>query len=122
MNNNHIYQGLCPDDINPGSRDSQCPACQILETNTNNASWLILAHTICTNCGIENGNIADRLEKLRIVLDTTFAFSMRAITMESRRRTRNDMIKSISTFLIEQPEIAPEVVARFKERFNDDTD
>lgn len=25
----HIYQGFCPDELQPDSRDSKCPACQV---------------------------------------------------------------------------------------------
>lgn len=34
-----------------------------------NAPWLTLAHTICTDAGVEQGHIADRLKKLRDALD-----------------------------------------------------
>lgn len=25
----HIYQGFCPDELQPNSRDPNCPACQV---------------------------------------------------------------------------------------------
>jgi len=31
----HIYQGFCPDDLEPDNRDPNCPACQV-EAERNN--------------------------------------------------------------------------------------
>lgn len=42
MNTLHIYEGDCPDELDPGARDPSCPACQELlaiESSINSAQF-----------------------------------------------------------------------------------
>lgn len=89
----------------------------------NNAPWLSLAHTICTDCGIEQGHIEERLKHLQIALKSSLADVVRTITTEVRRITAEQIISEIERELVGNPTekivylLAVEKVEAWKSRY-----